>query len=56
MRRLIGAGTPKQAVERARGVIFFLIVPNRAFAFLLIAVEANQPGFLAIAINGSEAR
>jgi len=55
MRRLIGAGTPKEAVERARGVIFFLIVPDRAFAFLLIAVEANPPGFLAIAINGSDA-
>ena len=38
--------------ERAR----LYSLPNRAFASLLIVVEANQPGFLVIAINGSKTR
>ncbi len=41
---------------RLKGVIFVLTVPNRVFVSLLIVVEADQPGFLVIAINGSKAR
>ncbi len=56
MRQLAGAGIPKETVGRAKGIIFVLTVPNLAFASLLIVVEADQPGFLVIAINGSDAR
>jgi hypothetical protein len=56
MRQLVGAGTPREAVGRARGVIFVLTVPNRAFVSLLIVVKADQPSFLVIAINGSDTR
>ena len=56
MRQLVGAGTPREAVGRAKGIIFVLTAPNRVFVTLLIVVEADQPGFLVIAINGSKAR
>ena len=56
MRQLLGAGTPKEAVGRLKGVIFVLAVPNRVFVSLLIVMEADQPGFLVVAINGSKAR
>jgi len=56
MRQLVGAGTPREAVARAKGVILVLIVPGPAFVSLLIVVEADQPGFLVIAINGTEIR
>ncbi len=51
MRQLIGAGTPKEAAERAKAVIFVLTAHIRAFFSLLIRLEANQPGFLIIGIN-----
>ena len=51
MRQLVGAGTPREAMGRVKGVIFVLTVPNLAFVSLLIAVEADQPGFLVIDIN-----
>ncbi|HIJ92246.1 MAG: transposase [Rhodospirillales bacterium] len=56
MRQLAGAGTTREAVGRAKGVIFVLTVPNRAFVSLLIVVKADQPSFLVIAINGSDTR
>ncbi len=56
MRQLIGAGTPKEAVDRAKAAICVLVAPNRAVVFLLIAVEADQAGFITIAINASETR
>ena len=56
MRQLVGAGTPREAVGRAKGVVFILTMPNRAFVSLLIVVKADQPSFFVIAINGSETR
>ncbi len=56
MRQLNGAGTPREAVSRAKGVIFVLTVLNRVFVYLLIVVEADQPGFLVIALDGGWVR
>ncbi|MCP5114577.1 MAG: transposase [bacterium] len=54
MRQLIGAGTPREAAERAKGVFFVITLPNQAVVFLLIVMKADQIGFIVIPLKGTE--
>lgn len=54
MRRIIGAGTPREAVNAANVLFFVLMTPNGGFVLVLAATTNDMEPFLAIAVGACD--
>jgi hypothetical protein len=50
MRRLIGAGTPKEAIARGKGLILLVFSPDGSILLLISAIGSNHAVLVAISV------
>jgi hypothetical protein len=51
MRLLIGAGTPKEAISRGKGLILLALLPDGSILVMLAAIGGNQAVLTALIVT-----